>query len=118
MGEHGDRIARARRQALEILETRSACAAWFQESDPLRQKCFVPCATNWIGREPLTLTECEANSESILQTSLGREVNRKRGKQLHHFFKCQRTILFSTISDNRVSRRHASCLALVEDRFL
>jgi hypothetical protein len=71
MGEHGDRIARARRQALEILETRSACAAWFQESDPLRQKCFVPCATNWIGREPLTLTECEANSESHPSNILG-----------------------------------------------
>jgi len=40
MGEPGDRIARARRQALEILETRSACAAWFQESDSAASEVF------------------------------------------------------------------------------
>lgn len=40
MGEPGDRIARARRQALEILETRSACAAWFQESDRAASEVF------------------------------------------------------------------------------
>jgi hypothetical protein len=40
MGEHSDRIARARRQALEILESRSACAAWFQESDRAASEVF------------------------------------------------------------------------------
>ena len=71
MGEHGDRIARARRQALEILETRSACAAWFQDPIAPRQKFSVPCTTNWIRREPLTLKECEANSESHPSSILG-----------------------------------------------
>jgi hypothetical protein len=40
MGERGDRIARARRQALEILEAGNACAAWFQESDPDASQVF------------------------------------------------------------------------------
>jgi len=40
MGERGDRIARARRQTLEILEARNACAAWFQESDPDEAEVF------------------------------------------------------------------------------
>ena len=40
MRERGDRIAHARRQALEILETRSVCAAWFQESDRAASEVF------------------------------------------------------------------------------
>ena len=34
LGKHGDTIARAREQVLEILQQNNACAAWFQESDP------------------------------------------------------------------------------------
>jgi hypothetical protein len=33
LGERGDLIARAREQALEILQVPNACAAWFQESE-------------------------------------------------------------------------------------
>jgi hypothetical protein len=34
LGKHGDTIARAREQVLEILQQDNACTAWFQESDP------------------------------------------------------------------------------------
>ena len=33
LGKHGDAIARAREQVLEILQQNNACSAWFQESD-------------------------------------------------------------------------------------
>jgi hypothetical protein len=40
MGERGDRVERARRRTLEILEAGNACAAWFQESDPNAAEVF------------------------------------------------------------------------------
>jgi hypothetical protein len=40
LGQRGDKIARARQQALEILQTQNACAAWFQESDPDAAEVF------------------------------------------------------------------------------
>ena len=33
MGQRGDQIARARQEALEVLQAQNGCAAWFQESD-------------------------------------------------------------------------------------
>lgn len=33
-GTRGDTIARARDQAIDILQNGNACAAWFQEADP------------------------------------------------------------------------------------
>jgi hypothetical protein len=33
LGKHGDTIARARGQVLEILQNENACTAWFQEAD-------------------------------------------------------------------------------------
>jgi hypothetical protein len=118
MREHGDRIAHAHRQALEILETRSACAAWFQESDRAASEVSPPCTTNWIRREPLTLKECEANLESHLSNILGAPGQPKSREATPSFLKCQRTILSSTISRNRFSRWLASCSPLIEDRFL
>jgi hypothetical protein len=40
LGEKGDTIARARRQALEILQNGNACTAWFQEADPAAAEVF------------------------------------------------------------------------------
>jgi hypothetical protein len=34
LGQRGDQIARARQEALEILQAQNGCASWFQESDP------------------------------------------------------------------------------------
>jgi hypothetical protein len=40
LGQHGDKIARARQQALLILQVPNACSAWFQESDPDAAEIF------------------------------------------------------------------------------
>lgn len=40
LGERGDLMARAREQALEILQGQNACAGWFQESDPDATEVF------------------------------------------------------------------------------
>jgi hypothetical protein len=40
LGKPGETIARARRQALEILQNRNACSSWFQEIDPAAAEVF------------------------------------------------------------------------------
>jgi hypothetical protein len=40
LGKHGDTIARARGQVLEILQQGNACTAWFQEADPEPAEVF------------------------------------------------------------------------------
>jgi hypothetical protein len=40
MGQRGDQIARARQEALEVLQAQNGCAAWFQESDPDAAEVF------------------------------------------------------------------------------
>jgi hypothetical protein len=40
LGQRGDKIARARQQALEILQTSNGCADWFQVSDPDAAEVF------------------------------------------------------------------------------
>jgi hypothetical protein len=40
LGKQGETIARARRQALEILQNGNACTAWFQEADPAPAEVF------------------------------------------------------------------------------
>ena len=40
LGQRGDKIARAREHAREILRAQNGCAAWFQESDPDAAEIF------------------------------------------------------------------------------
>jgi hypothetical protein len=40
LGQRGDKIARARQQTLEILQTQNGCADWLQESDPDAAEAF------------------------------------------------------------------------------